>query len=395
MTQNNNIAITDISGTEYEKKFNIINVDPSLPNSLRRIILSEIEVYGFKNNTTDIVIKENTTKYHNEFLMHRLSLIPLNITETNFDVNNYKFVIDVKNNINKNDFYVTSENFEVYIKNEDDTWELQPELQNKYFKKNELSGDYIYICPLFPFSSNDGEQLIVECYPSICTAKNYGGHTAVSKGVTYPMVNIQLGHEELERQLLEKGITNKKEIDIETKLFYNTDIYRFYDKNEQNEPYKFTFDIESIGIMSVNAIFANALEILTINMERVKKNILNNAINFSQSEETEFESYDLKLENESQTIGYLLQSHLYKYYRYIEGDKNNNETEYKLKYIGYDQGHPLEKITTIRYSLSDTTNENVNKIEILKDMTTKTIDNIISMIQDLQKQWSKLTKNKK
>lgn len=401
MTHNNsntmNAKIIDVTGTEFEKKFNIVNIDTSLPNALRRIILSEIETYGFKNNSKDIVIKKNTTKYHNEFLMHRLSLIPLNITTDNFDVSNYKFVIDVKNNVNKTDFYVTSKNFEIYTKKNETEWELKAELQDKFFKKDDISKDYIYICKLFPFSSNDGEQLIVECFPSICSAQYYGGHTAVCKGITYPMINMQMSHLELERRLTEKNITDKKEIEIQTKLFYNTDAYRYYNKNERNEAYEFTFDIESVGILSVKSIFASAMEILILNLEKIKKNILSDAINFELSKETEYEAYDLKLINENHTLGYLIQSYLYNYYK--DDDENSNQinneennTDYKLKYVGYDRGHPLEKITTLRCSLSDKTNKNTNKIGILKDMTIKTIDNIVLIVEDLSKQWNKLNK---
>jgi DNA-directed RNA polymerase alpha subunit len=393
--------VADVTGTEFNKKFNIFNVDCSLVNALRHTILSQVPSIAFKNNSNDIVFKENTTKYHNEFLMHRISLIPLNITNDNFEVDNYKFVINMKNNKNENDFYVTSEHFEVYVKNKEGNWDLDKTLKNKFFKNDEITKDYVLICPLMAFSLNDGEVLYVECTPSLCVGEDYGGHLVVSKSVSYPMMNVQLAQEALEDKLKEEGIKDKKEIDTLTKVFYNTDAYKFYNINELNEPYEFTFDIESIGIHSVNSIFGNATEILITNLEKLKEKISKDAVNFMLSNETEFEAYDLKLENVNHIFGYMLQSYLYTYFKGDDistHDKDSNEidsNDYKLSYIGYDQGHPLEKITTVRYSLHKSINKNVNKTAILKEMTIKTLDNIILITQSLNKQWNKMTKNKK
>ena len=64
--------------------FTIRNVGPSIVNALRRTILSDIETVGVvsephEKNEVDMI--ENRTKLNNEFLKHRLSLIPIHIDD--------------------------------------------------------------------------------------------------------------------------------------------------------------------------------------------------------------------------------------------------------------------------------------------------------------------------
>ena len=66
-------------------KLNINNCDVSLVNSIRRIILSEVPTVGFKIESyedSDIKIIKNTSSLHNEFLIHRISEIPIYIENT-------------------------------------------------------------------------------------------------------------------------------------------------------------------------------------------------------------------------------------------------------------------------------------------------------------------------
>nr|XP_027200395.1 DNA-directed RNA polymerases II, IV and V subunit 3-like [Dermatophagoides pteronyssinus] len=54
-------------------EFYLRNADASIANALRRAIISEVPTLAI-----DVVsIRENTTKYPDEFLVHRLGLIPL------------------------------------------------------------------------------------------------------------------------------------------------------------------------------------------------------------------------------------------------------------------------------------------------------------------------------
>lgn len=76
------INILELS--RYQLKFELLNTDLSIANSLRRIIIAEVPTMA-----VDIVeIKENTSALHDELIAHRLGLLPLVSTDVDkFELN--------------------------------------------------------------------------------------------------------------------------------------------------------------------------------------------------------------------------------------------------------------------------------------------------------------------
>ena len=79
-TSHNNIVF-DIKGN------NITGLHKSIINSLRRTLLSSISTVGFRTSidSSDIIVKKNTTSLHSEYLLHRIALIPLYINPKEYN----------------------------------------------------------------------------------------------------------------------------------------------------------------------------------------------------------------------------------------------------------------------------------------------------------------------
>jgi len=93
-------SIKKVNINNNKLTFEIKNIDVSILNSIRRIILSEIpnvafefEPYNIDNQK--VIIDKNTCPLHNEIIQQRLSMIPLNFTTDeiiDFETDKYNFV---------------------------------------------------------------------------------------------------------------------------------------------------------------------------------------------------------------------------------------------------------------------------------------------------------------
>ena len=75
-----NSIVFDIKGSEEQ------GLNKSVINSLRRVLLSSIPSVGFRTemNNTDLKVIKNTSPLHNEYILHRVAMIPLYINPDNY-----------------------------------------------------------------------------------------------------------------------------------------------------------------------------------------------------------------------------------------------------------------------------------------------------------------------
>lgn len=144
-------AFTSFDEYKTSATFSIHNTDVFLPVALRRIILTEVETIAigydpYDENASDITIKENTGCIHNEWLSHRLSLIPLFFTRKEietFDSSKIEFKLQVsceKKGVHSD---VTTKAIKVFL----DGKEVK-DAAKRLFPPDSVTGDHIIITRL-------------------------------------------------------------------------------------------------------------------------------------------------------------------------------------------------------------------------------------------------------
>lgn len=364
--------ISNISEENNILKFTLSNVNVSIANSIRRIILSEIPTFVFKTspyseNNCNIYI--NTSRFNNEIIKQRLSCIPIYINDMEFPYNEYILEIDEKNDTDTIRI-ITTEDFK--IKNISSGKYLTKESVNKIFPPDSISNYYIDFIRLRPKISDDieGEHIKLDCKISISTSKE-GTFNVVSccaYGNTPDTITINQEWDKKQNLLTSQNI-KQDEIEFIKKDWMSLDSNRYY----INDSYDFI--IETIGVFDNIVIFKKACNIMIDKfnklMEDINKNIDTHIVQLTS---TMINGYEIILENEDYTLGKVLEYLLYTLY-YERNDV--------LNFCGFRKPHPHINISIIRIGFNNINEYNskasifqliVNCCNIGIDAYTKMLD---------------------
>lgn len=321
----------NIQKNDKSIRFLIKNIDKSILNGIRRIILSEIPIIAFDDK--DINILKNTNDFHNEFIANRISLIPLHFNENetnNFKKENYTFKISKKNNTN-DVIKVTSADINIYDVNNklvDNNFKLH------IFPYNKITNDFILITKLKPnkYDIENGQELDIEFKASIDIAKKHARWSPVSQSVFYNNYD-ETGDDIIKSQ-------------------------RNFKKNQYDEPIEFVFMIESECGLRPEYLFYKAYTILYNKLNLLIKKINENKIKIEKMGEID-NFYQIAIIGEDYTLMEIIQSLIYnKYFRSSEGISGNSI----LEYIGYYINHP--DANTIYMKLKFSKNIDVSKFMV-------------------------------
>ena len=345
-------------------------------NSLRRVILTEIPTIAFNNIdylNADIKILENTSSLHNEFILERISLVPIHIKNTDdFDPNNYTFKLDIENKT-KNVINVTIKDIEVYDKTKNT---LLTALD--FFKPNPITEEFITILKLHPNPNGKGELIKMEGSPSKGIGKTHANYSPVScvtfKNKRDPIKVEQALQEYLDKHIKQKN--NKEELKQLSLDFELSLADRYFMTDDDDEPNQFEFYIESKGVYTSKEILSLGLKVLKqkINMfkDNVSKIVKNKEtlenVSIKESLDT-MKSFDITVLKESHTLGNIIQTYAL---------KSNLED---LNFIGYKNPHPLKDFIIIKISTKEhSMNELLSIIDITCDTIIKDIDIVSSSL---------------
>jgi DNA-directed RNA polymerase subunit L len=368
-----NINITD-KKTKETLYFDIENMKSSFANGLRRTMLSEVPTIGFMTEdyiNSSLRVLANTGSLHNEFLLHRLSLIPIHIKDPmSYNPDHYEFELKVNNNsinplnVTSHDFKITNKLTNTVMKTDD------------FFPKNEITGDYILITRLKANTSGEtGESIHIKG----TAVKGTGSINALFSPVSCAIFTNTIDPKKLEtakKNYLENNNKEHKltkdEIKVLSHKFMITESERHFYTDDNDEPNRFSFKLESIGVYQPHTILVMALDLLKKKLNAFVFDLNRNIENESKNETNvkigkttaRMDAYDITIKNENHTLGNLLQDYLLTWGSDI------------VQYVGYMNPHPLENKIILRIKIktdpSDTDIMIKDKIyEEIKDVVDK------------------------
>ena len=136
------------------------------------------------------------------------------------------------------------------------------------------------------------------------------------------------------------------------KRFAINESERHFSKDADGEPNKFSFTVESIGVIPPEQILGRAIDILNGKLEKLQAELTKKDSEYLEIEETPtaMEAFDITIDNESHTLGFIIQEHA-----------NQLISSSDLVYVGYMNPHPLKKNIKLRMALSQNNRDNVVK----------------------------------
>jgi DNA-directed RNA polymerase subunit L len=326
--------------------FKVLNVDVSIINSIRRVILTEIPALvfrGFPHYSNKINIKKNNTKFNNEYLKHRISCVPIHVNdEAHFEKfkNNYEIRVSVVNAENKQ-VYVTTEDFKLFNKDTD------KEIGERLFKPDPISNSYIPICCLMPRISDtdEPEELTMVIDFDIGTAKEDSCWNIVSKCM---FVNIE-DDEKIEKEIKRLQLKEEDEKD-----------FRLLDAQRIFVPNQYLMTVESIGVYENDYIVIKACQYIKYRLGELSAFLYKEGglsepsyvkdkyglFEETASVSTSGQMYYLRIENDDYTIGKIVEKYIY----YMFDD---------IYYVSFKKEHPHDTHCFIHFTYK-------NKVEVGK-----------------------------
>ena len=322
--------------------FTLKNVNTSIANGLRRILLSEIPTIVCMTNPHEknqCTIHKNTTRLNNEIIKQRLSCVPIHIDDVeNFPKDEYILEVNVTNE-GAEIIYVTTEHFT--LKNISTGQYLPSNELSTIFPKNTMTEHYIDLVRLRPRISETiaGEAIHLESKLSIGTAKMDSMFNAVSTsayGLTQDIVAANEAWNKMEEEMTKNG-ANRETVEFEKANFKALEAKRFV------IPDSFDFNVETIGIYKNRDLVKKGCSILMDKFQSLIEVIDNNLLIINEADVTMKNCYDIILEHEDYTMGKVVEYFMFQKYF---------ETEKKISYCGFKKFHPHDDYSIIRVCIA-------------------------------------------
>jgi len=379
-------------------------LDKTIVNGLRRTLLSSIPSIAFKTarGKSDINIVTNNTALHNEFMLHRIAMIPLYINPDIYK-KNLLFYLKVKNTTT-GIMTITSKDFDIYkikedvlkkCEEEDDYSSLDnvsPENYNmneklsdsekkKIFRPFEIEDMESY-CLIIELSTNNSEDVVQELELYGSPSLGYGNMNARWQAVscaTYSFKEDKILFDEVAKEKIKVNeiSENKDKFVRELKIAEGE---RYFKRDLNLQPYWYNFRIDSQSYFPPNnsspdgedGLLVKSGEILVKTFEELKdefKKLLYPDVESIMEIKVDPNNeliYKIIVNGGNDTIGSIIQAHM--------TNKMINDKSV-VSFCGYKKLHPLEEIITFTLALNS-----ANKI--VKSSTLQKVNTIIEGMVD-------------
>ena len=389
--------------------FEIHHLHLSMVNAFRRVILSEIPTVGFRTEPyTESTVKiiTNTSSLHNEFLAHRIGMIPIGYQNVNeYDETEYKYILKIKNT-SKVIINVSSKDIQV-LRLDKTTGEytlLNSKERDSFFPPDPITKDYILINRLKPdvTDEDNGEEIHIEATAVVSNGKENARWSPVCLSTFHNKIDnekktVLFNKIKDEFKKNNEGSISKED---EQALQHRFDIFeadRIFHTNKHNEPNNFVFKVESIGILKPKNIILKAIRLIEDKINTFLLNLKkdNSDIISVYPSNTSQEAVDISIKNEDHTLGNIIQSH-FNYYddsidEYFFPHREN------INFVGYYEPHPLDHQIVVRIGLTKSYENKrrkevseYNRIEEVKNIVSLCMNKVIRLCKTLYADFEKL-----
>ena len=332
-----------VSGHGATLRFEIANVHLCIVNSVRRAVTAEVQTAAFSFEpsgdhaaTNGVTIVRNSSSLNNEFLGHRISLVPLGFSDNQLRMFNpaaFKCVLRVKN-VGAEIINVTTADFELF----DEIGAKRPKAErDAVFPASPVSGDHVLLLRLKP-----GEEIHAECVASVGTGKQHARWSPVSRCFFFNKTDPAAVAASLAASKLSAA------------QHATLDAHRCFYKNEFGEPSVFLFHVDVETRQAPAFVVFSAFQAMHAKLEAIRDALLLPAPSLDAHADDDDDAkvevvsypnmddfYHLVIRGEDHTIGNLLQGMLYQ--RWIRDGASA-----EVAYVGYHQPHPLEDLIVLK-----------------------------------------------
>ena len=343
-TQNQKPVIESFTDHDGTLKFTVSQINVSLANAVRRIILSDIPTYCFRTlphaeNRVDITA--NTTRLNNEIIKQRMGCIPIHLKANDpdfehFNVEDYRVALDIQNTGTANEC-VTTKDFRMM--NVKTGKELSESVVRRIFPPDAITGGYILIARLMPRLTQfvEGERLALTAEIGVGTARMDGMYNVVSTCAYCATPNAEEADKVwAERaKILDRDGNDAAAIAFEKKNWYAMEA------NRHVVPDSFDFVVESVGVYSNPEIVTKACLLLVEKCKKLISDIENASgdVDVTPSDTTLSNGYDITMQNEDYTLGKCIEYFIHT--NHYAGSKT-------VSFCGFRKNHPHDTHSIIR-----------------------------------------------